>query len=231
IFSGKTINQPHKLANRPMINVFIIDDHQMVIEGFKLLLQNEVEIKVVGSELDAKKALQLLPEINPDVILLDINMPELNGIDACKKITKLGLASKVIAITMHKESSLIRQMLNNGAKGYVLKNAGKKELVEAIKSVFEGKTYLDETSKEIVFNMMTNDKKIKETSSLFPKLSRREKEVLQLILDEHTTQEIADKLFISFGTVETHRRNMLIKTGTRNTAGLVKVAMEYSLHT
>lgn len=203
----------------------------MVIEGFKLLLQNEVEITVVGSELDAKKALQLLPEIHPDVILLDINMPELNGIDACKKITKLGLTSKVIAITMHKESSLIRQMLNNGAKGYVLKNAGKKELVEAIKSVFEGKTYLDETSKEIVLNMMTNDKKIKETSSLFPKLSRREKEVLQLILEEHTTQEIADKLFISFGTVETHRRNMLIKTGTRNTAGLVKVAMEYSLHT
>ncbi|WP_205780357.1 response regulator transcription factor [Flagellimonas oceanensis] len=231
IFNGKTINQPLKIANRPMINVFIIDDHQMVIEGFKLLLQNEDDIKVVGSELDAKKALHKLPEINPDVILLDINMPGLNGIEACKKITKLGLESKIIAITMHKESSLIRQMLNNGSKGYVLKNAGKTELVEAIESVFAGKTYLDETSKEIVFNMMTNDKKIKETSSLFPKLSRREKEVLQLILEEHTTQEIADKLFISFGTVETHRRNMLIKTGTRNTAGLVKVALEYALLT
>lgn len=213
-----------------MIKVFIIDDHQMVIEGFRLLLQNEIDIKVIGSELDPQKAVQILPEIKPDVILLDINMPGMNGIEACKKISNLGLTAKVIAITMHKESSLIRQMLNNGAKGYVLKNAGKAELVEAIKSVFEGKTYLDETSKEIVFNMMTNDKKIKETSNLFPKLSRREKEVLRLILEEHTTQEIADKLFISFGTVETHRRNMLIKTGTRNTAGLVKVAMEYSLH-
>ena len=213
-----------------MINVYIIDDHQMVIEGFKLLLQNETDIKVVGFELDAKKALKKLPEINPDVILLDINMPGCNGIDACKEIVKLGIKAKVIAITMHKEGSLIRQMLNNGAKGYVLKNAGKKELINAIKDVNAGKTFLDETFKEIVFSMMTNDKKIQESSSLFPKLSRREKEVLRLILDEHTTQEIADKLFISFGTVETHRRNMLIKTGTRNTAGLVKLAVEYSLY-
>ena len=213
-----------------MINVYIIDDHQMVIEGFKLLLQNETDIKVVGFELDAKKALKKLPKINPDVILLDINMPGCNGIDACKEIVKLGIKAKVIAITMHKEGSLIRQMLNNGAKGYVLKNAGKTELINAIKDVNAGKTFLDETSKEIVFSMMTNDKKIQESSSLFPKLSRREKEVLRLILDEHTTQEIADKLFISFGTVETHRRNMLIKTGTRNTAGLVKLAVEYSLY-
>lgn len=213
-----------------MINVYIIDDHQMVIEGFKLLLQNETDIKVVGFELDAKKALQKLPEINPDVILLDINMPGCNGIDACKAIVKLGIKAKVIAITMHKEGSLIKQMLNNGAKGYVLKNAGKTELIDAIKDVNAGKTFLDETSKEIVFGMMTNDKKIQESSSLFPKLSRREKEVLRLILEEHTTQEIADKLFISFGTVETHRRNMLIKTGTRNTAGLVKLAVEYSLY-
>lgn len=213
-----------------MINVYIIDDHQMVIEGFKLLLQNETDIKVVGFELDAKKALKKLPDVNPDVILLDINMPGCNGIDACKEIVKLGIKAKVIAITMHKEGSLIRQMLNNGAKGYVLKNAGKTELINAIKDVNAGKTFLDETSKEIVLSMMTNDKKIQESSSLFPKLSRREKEVLRLILDEHTTQEIADKLFISFGTVETHRRNMLIKTGTRNTAGLVKLAVEYSLY-
>ena len=132
---------------------------------------------------------------------------------------------------MHKESSLIKLMLSKGAKGYVLKNATSEELVTAIKTVYDGKMYLDDTANEIVINTMTNsNKKKNQQQSPFPKLSRREKEVLQLILNEHTTQEIADKLFISFGTVETHRRNMLIKTGTRNTAGLVRVALEYELH-
>ena len=213
-----------------MINVFIIDDHQMVIEGFNLLLQNESEIEVIGHALNAEDAIEKLPSIHPDVILLDINMPGMNGIDACKEIVKILPTVNIIAITMHKESSLIKMMLGNGAKGYVLKNAGKAELVESIKTVSKGKMYLDKASNEIVLNKMGNSKKKPNTSSLFPKLSNREKDVLKLILDEHTTHEIAEKLFIGFGTVETHRRNMLIKTGTRNTAGLVRVALEYELN-
>ncbi|GAB5476530.1 MAG: response regulator transcription factor [Maribacter sp.] len=213
-----------------MITVFIIDDHKMVIEGLKLLLKDEKDIEVVGHEYSAWAAYEVLPKIQPDVVLLDINMPEINGIDACKHLTALIPNLKIIAITMHKEASLIKMMLANGAKGYVLKNAGKNELVEAIQTVQKGKMFLDEISNEIVINTMSNSKKKNTNAALFPKLSRREKEVLKLILDEHTTQEIADKLFISFGTVETHRRNMLIKTGTRNTAGLVRIALEYELH-
>lgn len=211
------------------IKVFIVDDHQMVIEGFKLLLQNEAHIQVVGHVLNAEEAIDIVPDIKPDVILLDINMPGMNGIEACKELMKILPDVKIISITMHKESSLIKMMLGNGAKGYVLKNAGKDELVEAIEAVHKGKMYLDDISNEIVINTMNGSNKKKESSSLFPKLSRREKDVLRLILNEHTTQEIAGKLFISFGTVETHRRNMLIKTGTRNTAGLVRVALEYEL--
>ena len=119
-------------------------------------------------------------------------------------------------------------MLNNGAKGYVLKNAGQDEVIDAIKTVNEGKMYLDDTVNEIVLNSVLKNGSEKVTSP-FPTLSRREKDVLKLILDECTTQEIADKLFISFGTVETHRRNMLIKTGARNAAGLVRTAIEYDL--
>ena len=130
---------------------------------------------------------------------------------------------------MHKESSLIKLMLSNGAKGYVLKNAGQDEVIEAITQVYQGKTYLDDTVNEIIVNTVTKASK-KSQQSPFPSLSRREKEILELILEEHTTQEIAEKLFISFGTVETHRRNMLIKTGARNTAGLVRIALEYELH-
>jgi len=214
-----------------MIKVFIVDDHKMVIEGFKLLLQNEKNIEVVGYEYSGDDALERIPTVQPDVVLLDINMPGTNGIDTCAKLIKLNPELRIIAITMHKESSLIKMMLSKGAKGYVLKNADKEELVNAITTVYAGKIYLDDTANEIVINTITNtNKKQKSSDALFPKLSRREKEVLNLILEEYTTQEIADKLFISFGTVETHRRNMLIKTGTRNTAGLVRIVLEYDLH-
>lgn len=212
-----------------MIQVFIVDDHKMVIEGLQLLLQNEENIKVVGSAVSGAEALERIPTEQPDVVLLDINMPEMNGIDTCKKLLETHPDLKIIAISMHKESSLIKLMLSSGAKGYVLKNAGQDEVIEAIEKVHSGKMYLDDTVNEIVVNSVAtgHDKK---SSSPFPTLSRREKEILQLILKEHTTQEIAEKLFISFGTVETHRRNMLIKTGARNTAGLVRIALEYELH-
>ena len=212
-----------------MIQVFIIDDHKMVIEGLQLLLQNAEGISVVGSALSGKEAIESIGIKQPDVVLLDINMPEMNGIETCKELLSLYPDLKIVAISMHKESSLIKLMLSSGAKGYVLKNAGQDEVIEAIETVNQGKMYLDDTVNEIVVNSVANGSSQKQRSP-FPTLSRREKEILQLILKEHTTQEIAEKLFISFGTVETHRRNMLIKTGARNTAGLVRIALEYELH-
>ncbi len=210
-----------------MIKIFIIDDHKMVIEGLTLLLDNCDYIQVTGYALSGKKGLEAIKANPVDVVLLDVNMPEMNGIETCKLLTKQNPDTKIIAISMHKEGSLIKMMLKNGAKGYVLKNAGQDEVIEAIKTVHSGKTYLDETVSEIILNSALGSTKKKENP--FPTLSRREKEVLTLILDEHTTQEIADKLFISFGTVETHRRNMMVKLGVRNTAGLVKIAVEYNL--
>jgi len=211
-----------------MIRVFIVDDHRMVIEGLQLLLQNDDDIKVVGTAASGENALEQIPTIEADVVLLDINMPGLNGIETCKQLIKQNPSIKIIAISMHKESSLIKLMLSSGAKGYVLKNAGQEEVINAIRAVYQGKSYLDDTVNEIVLNSVMN-KSEKRNNNPFPSLSRREKEVLHCILDELTTQEIADKLHISFGTVETHRRNMLIKTGARNTAGLVRIALEYEL--
>jgi len=211
-----------------MIKVFIVDDHKMVIEGLRLLLQNHKEIEVIDYALSGEEALEKMKSIQPDVVLMDVNMPGLNGIETTKSMVELFPELKIIAISMHKESSLIKLMLHNGAKGYVLKNAGQDEVVKAIERVHVGKMYLDETVNDIVINSVANTSRQKSTDN-FPKLSRREKDVLKLIMDEYTTQEIADKLFISFGTVETHRRNMLIKTGARNTVGLVKMAMEYDL--
>jgi len=211
-----------------MITVFIVDDHKMVIEGLMLLLQNHPEISVIGHALDGEEALGQIELMKPDVILMDINMPGLNGIETTKRLLSSNPDAKVIAISMHKETSLIKLMLSHGAKGYVLKNAGQEELIKAITSIHAGKRYFDEVVNEIIINSVTNHSNEKE-QTVIPKLSRREKEVLRLIMYECTTQEIAEKLFISFGTVETHRRNMLIKTGARNTVGLVKMALDYDL--
>lgn len=211
-----------------MIRVFIIDDHKMVIEGLELLLKNHEPIVVVGSAMSGEEGILAITHTKVDVVLLDINMPGMNGIDTCKALLKVQPDLKIITISMHKESSLIKLMLSSGAKGYVLKNAGQEVLIKAIESVYEGKMYLDETVNDIVINSMVTQSK--KTDTPYPTISKREKEVLQLILEEFTTQEIADRLFISFGTVETHRRNMMIKVGAKNTAGLVKFALEYELH-
>lgn len=212
-----------------MIRVLIIDDHKMVIDGLELMLASSEGIQTVGAALSAEEGIQQARDLRPDIVLLDINLPDVNGIEVCKTLKTELPEVKVIALTMHRESSLIKLMLQHGAKGYVLKNAGQDEVLKAIQTVYEGKTYLEETVNEIVIQSLQASGKQPDQSSPFPSLSRREREILILILKEYTTQEIADALFISFGTVETHRRNMLIKTGARNTAGLVRIAIEYNL--
>lgn len=211
-----------------MIDIFIVDDHKIVIEGIVLMLRDQEDITVVGTVLSGEEAIEVIPTTKASVILLDINMPGINGIDTCKALLKLNPALKIIALSMHKEGSLIKMMLSKGAKGYVLKNAGKEVLIQAIHKVSMGKMFLDTDVNEIVLNSIAQQSERKTTP--FPSLSRREKEVLHLILEEYTTQEIANKLHISFSTVETHRRNMLIKLGARNTAGLVRIAIEYGLN-
>lgn len=211
-----------------MITVFIIDDHKMVADGLLLMLENADGIQTLGYALEGHSGIEQVKELQPDVILLDINMPEINGIEVCKILQRDYPAGKIIALSMHRESSLIKLMLQNGARGYILKNAGQDEIIEAIHKVNEGKIYLEESVNEIIIQSLNSGQKNKNASP-FPSLSRREREVLDLILKEYTTQEIAERLFISFGTVETHRRNMLIKTGARNTAGLVRIAIEYNL--
>ena len=210
-----------------MIRVFIIDDHKMVIEGIELMLEQEVGLELVGFALSGEAGMEKLKNGQVDVLLLDINLPGLNGIEVCKLIRASDSKLKIIALSMLKDSSLIKMMLKNGADGYVLKNAGREEIVAAIHAVFTGKKYLDQEVNDIIISSITGYATQKSTP--FPSLSRREKEVLALILDELTTKEIAGKLFISVGTVETHRRNMLAKVGARNTAGLVRIALEYGL--
>ena len=210
-----------------MIRVLIVDDHRIVIDGLKLLLQQVGNVVVVATVSDGLEALQVLEQENIDVVLLDINMPKLNGIETSKRIKEKYQDTDVIALTMIQEASMIRKMLKAGAAGYLMKNVGKEELIKAIYSVHEGNNYYASEVSDIIFQDLQGEQK--KSKSLYPQLSRREKQILKMILDELTTGEIAEKLHISFGTVETHRRNIMNKLGARNTAGMVRIALENRL--
>lgn len=209
-----------------MINLLIADDHQVLIEGLETLLEGHEAIRIIQTVNSGQAALDFLKKEKVDVILLDINMPEMNGLEACKIIKRKYPQVKVLALTMLDKGSFVQQMLKNGASGYLLKNTNREELINAITTVHNGQTYINaETNKLLLDSLMNTDKK----KDFIPAITRREKEVLQLIAQEHTTSEIAEQLFISLNTVETHRRNLIAKFNVRNSVGLVKAAIEKGL--
>jgi DNA-binding NarL/FixJ family response regulator len=211
-----------------MIRILIVDDHRLVVEGIRLMLEPEAGMQCIGKAYNGKEALLLLEKVSADVLLLDINMPEMDGPECCRQVKSRFPEVKILVLSMLREASLVKSMLRYGASGFLLKNAGRDEFIEAIQQVFEGKQAFSTEILETVMNSFdTKSAKIGGTG--FPRLSRREKEILELIVEEKTTSEIAEKLFISFGTVETHRRNILAKLNVRNTAGLVKIALQYGL--
>lgn len=212
-----------------MINLLIADDHQLVIDGLKLMLEDAADMQCIAEANTGIEVLQRLNQIKVDVLLLDINMPEMNGLDCCKRVTAEYPEVKIIILSMLQEANIIKQMLQLGAKGYLLKNAGQEEVLKAIRYIHQGKTFYGEGVMDIVMSSFSQPTEVKKTPAALPSLSRREKQVLKLIVNEYTTAEIAKELFISFGTVETHRRNLLAKLKARNTAGLVRIALEYSL--
>jgi DNA-binding NarL/FixJ family response regulator len=204
-----------------MIKVFIVDDHPMVVEGIKGLLQGEENYPVIGSANFALEALEMFRQALPDVVLLDINLPDLNGIELCERIKKEFPTIKVLGISTFKERSYITRLMEKGASGYVLKNVDKEELIEAIRQVAGGRMYF---SMEAATAITTQ-----KSSSQVPILTSREKEILVLISEGLTNKEIADQLYISPLTVDSHRKNLLAKFTVRNTAALVKLGIEHGL--
>jgi DNA-binding NarL/FixJ family response regulator len=198
------------------MKVLIVEDHPMVVEGLKKVLEDNPDTELCGVAGNADACLKHLEENIPDVILLDLMLPGMNGIDLCALITAKYPKVKVLALTTYNQRYYVEKMLNNGAKGYLLKNAGSWEIIEAIQTVFDGRVYLCDEIKRMV------NKRTDQTLSL----SNREIEVLRLIAEGLTNKEIADKLFISPLTVDSHRKNLIIKLDARNTASLIKIAGE-----
>jgi len=197
--------------------VFIVDDHYMVIEGLRSLLQNEQGIEVTGHATNAESCIAFLHRHLPDVILMDINLPGKSGIELCKEVKKQYPTVRILGLSTFNQRSYIEKMMENGADGYILKNAGRQELITGIERVMQNKTYL---SHEAALAIRT------QPSREGPVLTRREKEVLALIAAGNTNQEIANKIFVSVTTVETHRKNLLQKFDARNVASLVNLAAQ-----
>ena len=203
------------------IKVFIVDDHYMIIEGMRSMLQNEKGIELIGHATNANSCMAFLQMQQPDVILMDISMPDKNGIDLCKEVKERYPAIAVIGLSTFNQQSFIKKMMENGALGYVLKNASLKELLEAIETVAKGKNYLShEAAQAMIQHSDSNNK---------PVLTRREIEVLQLIAEGLTNHEIAEQLFVSVFTVDTHRKNLLAKFQAKNIAMLIKIAMQMGM--
>ena len=210
-----------------MINVLIADDHQMFIEGIKALLTGEADITVVGEANDGAQVLQQLASHEVHVVLLDINMPGMDGLEATKLIAKQYPQVKILVLTMYNKRSHITNIMEAGAHGYILKNTGKAELLEGIRKIAAGQNYYSPSVTKTIMDGL-GSAGYKHVNGPV-KLTKREIEILKLIAQEYTNQEIAKKLFISTYTVETHRKNLMSKLGVKNSVGLVVYAMSEGL--
>ena len=203
------------------IKLFILDDHQMLVDGIKALLHNENAFTIVGEATKASIAIELIKKNTPDIVLSDINMPEMNGIEFTRLLKKNHPEIKVLVLSMFGERSTISEMLDAGASGYILKNTGREELVKAITMVSKGFEYFSEEVVHALESNPVNDEKINTVH-----LIEREIDIIDCISKEMTNPQIAETLFISERTVETHRKNIFRKTGIKGVVGLVKFALD-----
>lgn len=203
------------------IKIVIADDHAMFRDGIKAMIELEPSMEVIGEADNEIAILEVCQSKMPDVVLMDISMGNTDGIVVTQKLKKLMPELKVLAVSMHNESQYIKSMLDNGANGYILKTTGRNEMLSAIQAVNSGATFL---SSDVSLNLLKGLNQT-QTPELI-KLTPREIEVLKMIANEHSNQEIADTLFISSRTVDTHRRNLLEKLALKNNAGLVRYAIQ-----
>lgn len=211
------------------IKILIADDHKIFREGLAELLGKEKNMKVVAGVGNGAEVQEVMRQQEVDLILMDIDMGETSGVEITAEIKKQYPEVKILTLSMHGEKNYILKMLEAGANGYILKNAGKEEMVNAIQTAAEGNTYFSSQVSAKLLEHLSNPGGTSKKKQEDTPLTDREVEVLILIAEEYSNPEIAEKLFISVRTVDTHRRNLLDKLGVKNTAGLVKYAIQKGL--
>lgn len=209
--------------------LLIAEDHTILREGLKSLLRANSDLEVVGEAEDGRKAFKLASELSPDLILMDLSMPRVNGLEAIREIKKMNPEVKIIALTVHNTEEYILMTLKAGADGYVLKDATHDELLMAINHVLDGKRYLSPSVSEKVIVGYLEGKKSLKPQTAWESLTQREREVLKLIAEGYKNKEVADYLCISLKTVEKHRANLMKKLDLHNTSALTVYAMEKGL--
>lgn len=211
-------NLKHK-EQKDCISLIIVEDHPVVVEGLQIMFNSSGNYCIEGIACSGKECLELLEYFTPDVLLLDINLPDISGIDLCKIILNKYPDQKVLALTTYSERVFIQQMMDNGAYGYVLKNASSEEIMEGVMEVNAGNKYLCSETENLLKKTHENELMI----------TRRESDVLKLLAEGFTNMEIAEKLFISPLTVDSHRKNLIVKLQAKNTASLIKIASDKGL--
>jgi DNA-binding NarL/FixJ family response regulator len=212
-----------------MIRVLIAEDHLMVRAGIRALLEKAGDIYVLGEASNGQEAIEMTEALSPDVLIMDIMMPRMNGIQAAENIREMKLSTNILLLSMYSDEGFVHQALQYGVKGYVLKSSVSDELLRAVRAVASGKTYLSSQISEIVVESAVKPHSTMQSGDPLSNLSPREKQILQLIAEEHTSAEIGEMLFISEKTVEKHRARLMEKLNVRNLAGLVRLAVKYHL--
>ena len=208
------------------IEVAIIDDHEVVIDGLVAMLSSSEVLQITYTTQSGRELLGYLETTAPDVLLMDIQMPEISGIELCRQVLQQQPKVNIIAFSSFDDSSYVKNVMRKGAKGYLLKNSDKQTIIRAIERVAGGEEFLDDKIKNILLQETITGQR----RSIYEiPLTKREKELVTLIADGHSSQEIADKLYISLRTVETHRLNINQKMGVKNTASLLKEAIKRGL--
>jgi DNA-binding NarL/FixJ family response regulator len=210
------------------VKILLVDDHEIMREGMSALLRKYSQFEVVGQATDGRQALEMASHLNPDVVIMDVGMPNLNGVDATKKLLSLYPDLKIMALSAHSDGSIVGKMIKAGASGYMLKESAFEELIEGLNTLLDGKTFLCKKISKVVFSeyvgMVTNSKK-----KNIDGLTSREREVLQLVAEGNTTKEIAAVLKLSTKTIDSHREHIMEKLEIRNIAGLTKYAIREGL--
>jgi two-component system response regulator NreC len=211
------------------IRLLVADDHKIFRQGITKLLEQEPDLQVVGEAADGREAVKKATELKPDLVLMDIAMANLNGLEATKQIKKVLPETKIIMVTMHKNEEYILQSFQAGASGFILKEGAVEELVNAIRSIYQDKSFLSPTISKTLIDAYLRKMETGKTETPFDLLTDREREVLQLIAEGYTNREVAKALFISVKTVEAHRAHIMQKLNIHDVAKLVKYAIQKGL--
>lgn len=211
------------------IKVMIADDHAIFRDGFRLLLKDQRDALLVGEAANGRELIQRVEELHPNIVITDIKMPDTDGIELCRQLRDHYPSVDVIALSMFSDDHLIADMLEAGAKGYLLKNTNRTELLQAIHTVYDGGTYYSPATGEKLARLIGKNKFQLPKKQLNVKFSAREKEILQLICEQYTTREIAGALNLSIRTIESYRLSLHEKTGSRNSIGVVIYAIRNGL--